>query len=102
MAVRTTALFAALVIAPACLVDDDKGPEDEVPTDDGKFDSQLRPIDHGAIGWDAPVNAVLTDTERFHAWEFELSGEATVQLTTSYTIRGQRKTDTVLYLYSEH
>ncbi|MFN0246511.1 MAG: hypothetical protein ACKV2T_06360, partial [Kofleriaceae bacterium] len=39
--------------------------------------------------------------ERFHAWTFELSGDAKVDMTTSYSVLGQRRTDTVLYLYKQ-
>jgi hypothetical protein len=101
MLTRSLLVFCALTLpTTACLVED-KGPEDEAPGEDGKFDSQRSPIDHGAIAFEVKVDAVLTDTERFHAWQFELSADADVELVTSYTVLGQRKTDTVLYLYRE-
>jgi hypothetical protein len=95
------ALAASVAIfgLTACL-SDDKGPEEEL-LDDGKADSQRSPTDHGEIPFETKVNAVLTDTERYHAWQFELSGDAEIELVTSYTVLGQRKTDTVLYLYRE-
>jgi hypothetical protein len=79
---------------------DDKGAEEELPPD-GKDDSFRKPTDHGLIEFGAPATSALTATERFHAWKFELSDTATVDLTTSYALRGQRRTDTVLYLYRE-
>lgn len=92
--------FLLLAFAAGCLAADDKGPEEEL-LDDGKADSQRKPTDHGAIAFDAPQASALTQAERYHAWEFELSGSANVTMTTSYAVLGQRKTDTVLYLYKE-
>jgi len=79
----------------------DKGPEEELLDEGGKADSQRKPTDHGGIAFGTPVFSALTETERYHAWTFELSGDAKVDLTTSYAVRGQRRTDTVLYLYKE-
>ncbi len=93
--------LAATFTLPACL-DDDKGEEDEIPADgDGKDDSQRRPTDHGDLAFATPVIESLTDTARFHAWQFELSGDATVNAFTTYAVRGQRRVDTVMYLYKE-
>ncbi|MCX5743213.1 MAG: hypothetical protein NT062_12035 [Proteobacteria bacterium] len=88
-------------LLPACVSSDDKGPEEELPPDGGKADSIRTPIDHGAIVFGAPATSALTADEHFHAWTFELTGDATVDLATTYAVRGQRKTDTVLYLYKE-
>ncbi|MCE9578887.1 MAG: proprotein convertase P-domain-containing protein [Deltaproteobacteria bacterium] len=100
---RSTFTLAAVAVAallsPACLADD-KGPEDEVPAD-GKADSQQRPTDHGDLAFATPVIETLTSGARFHAWEFELSGDAQVDAFTTYAVRGQRKVDTVLYLYKQ-
>ena len=85
---------------PACATDD-KGPEEELPPDGSKDDSFKAPIDHGAIAFGTPAASALTATEHFHAWTFELTGDAQVDLATSYAVLGQRKTDTVLYLYKE-
>jgi hypothetical protein len=91
-----------LAFAAGCLATDDKGPEEELLLDgDGKADSQRKPTDHGDIAFEAPQASALTPTERYHAWEFTLSGDANVTMTTSYAVLGQRKTDTVLYLYKE-
>ena len=82
-------------------VSDDKGPEEESPPDGGKDDSFRVPVDHGAIAFGVPATSALTATEHFHAWTFELTGDAQVDVATSYAVLGQRKTDTVLYLYKE-
>lgn len=94
-----TPLFCALVmISAGCLGDDAKGEEEEL-LDDSKADSQLRPTDHGPIAFATAGHAALSGTERYHAWTFELSGDASVDMTTTYSVLGQRRTDTVLYLY---
>lgn len=98
---RSTWLWTILAISAttACL---DEGKPDEEETDvldDTKADTHLRPTDHGPIAFAAPAHTALTDDERFHAWTFELSTTAQVELTTSYSLLGQRRTDTVLYLY---
>lgn len=95
---RTCAVFLGLALV-GCL-DGEKGPEEEVP-EDGKLDSFRSPTDHGAIDFGVPATSVLTDTERHHTWVFELSDTAKVNLVTSYAVLGQRRTDTVLYLYRE-
>jgi len=103
--------FAALALAaasfatlPACLdgaADGDKGEEEALPEDDGAADTQRTPTDHGVIGFAAPAASELTTAARYHAWEFALSGPASIDAFTTYAIRGQRKTDTVLYLYKQ-
>jgi hypothetical protein len=93
-------LFAILLVG---CIDGGKGPEDnlDILQDDGKADTQRKPTDHGEIPFDTKVNSAITDAEQFHAWTFELSGDAHVTMTTSYALLGQRRTDTVLYLYKE-
>jgi len=94
-------LLATLAgISFAGCIGDDKGDEEELPLD-GKDDSFRKPTEHGLSEFGAPDTSALTAAERFHAWSFELSDTATVDLTTSYSVRGQRRTDTVLYLYRE-
>jgi hypothetical protein len=88
------------VFAFGCVAEDGKGEEEEL-LDDSKADSQRSPTDHGFIGFAAPELAELTQAERFHAWEFDLTGDASLEMTTSYAVRGQRRVDTVLYLYKE-
>ena len=92
-------LFA--VSATACVGDDKPEEEDLDGLDDSKADSHRRPTNHGDILFGIPEHSVLTETERFHAWTFSLSGDARVDMTTSYSLLGQRRTDTVLYLYKE-
>lgn len=95
---RTPMFCVLLISAAGCLGDEPKGDEEEL-LDDSKADSQLRPTDHGPIPFGAPGHAALTGNERYHAWTFDLSGDAQVDVTTSYSVLGQRRTDTVLYLY---
>ncbi len=96
-------LLLALLPTTACLSSEsDKGDEEDLPSDgSGKEDSFRKPTDHGPIEFGVAAHTVLTDDERHHTWTFELSGDANVDLTTSYSLLGQRKTDTVLYLYKE-
>ncbi|HEX5058829.1 MAG TPA: hypothetical protein VFV99_05680 [Kofleriaceae bacterium] len=91
--------MALLFSAVGCL--DDKGPESDLPDLDGKADTQRKPTDHGGIAFGTPVTSALTATAMYHAWTFELSADAHVDLTTSYAVLGQRRTDTVLYLYKQ-
>jgi hypothetical protein len=97
---RTPMFCVLLIAATGCLGDEAKGEEEEL-LDDGKADTQRRPTDHGAVMFGEPVISALTADERYHAWTFELSNDARVNLTTSYAVLGQRRTDTVLYLYKE-
>lgn len=101
---RTAALFLPLALGasalPACVTDDDKGEEGELP-EDGKLDSFRMPTNHGAIGFEERVTSELTAAEMFHTWDFTLSGDAAVTLTTSKFYNSSRKVDTVLYLYKE-
>lgn len=98
-AMLCSVLFA--VAGTACL-DDAKGEEEDLDgLEDGKADSQRKPTDHGYIFFGLPEHSALTEEARFHAWTFELTGDAKVDMTTSYSVQGQRRTDTVLYLYKE-
>ncbi|MBX3162838.1 MAG: hypothetical protein KF773_43150 [Deltaproteobacteria bacterium] len=90
------------VLLFAGCMDDGKGPEDDLDIlDDSKADSQRKPTDHGAIDFDVKATSAITDAAKFHAWTFELSNDARITATTSYAVKGQRRTDTVLYLYKE-
>lgn len=93
------AYLAMFVLAAGCLGDGDKGDEDDLGILDDKADSFRKPTYHGVIPFDVPMASAITDTEQFHAWTFTLTGDARVELVTSYAVRGQRRTDTVLYLY---
>ncbi len=95
---RTPMFCALLMISTGCLNDEGKGEEEEL-LDDSKADSQLRPTDHGGLDFAAPVHSAISASERYHAWTFDLSQDAHVELTTGYSVLGQRRTDTVLYLY---
>lgn len=98
-AVRLSLVTVALALAalPACV--DDKGEEEEAPSEDGKDDSFQRPTEHGVIPFGGAATSELTAQERHHTWTFALTGAARVDMTTSYAVLGQRRTDTVLYLY---
>ena len=97
-ALLVTLALAALAPITACT--DDRGAEEELPGD-GKDDSFQRPTDHGPIAFGVGAISALTATERHHTWTFEVWGTSRVDLTTSYAVRGQRRTDTVLYLYKK-
>lgn len=99
---RPAWFLLALVPLVSCATDgsEDKGEEEEL-LDESKEDSHRKPTDHGALTFGVSAASALTETERYHAWTFELSGDAYVEMTTSYAVSGQRKTDTVLYLYKE-
>jgi hypothetical protein len=94
--------FLALVGLGAGCLDGGKPEEDELELlEDAKDDSHRNPTYHGDIEFGVGSPTALTDVERHHAWTFELSGDARVEMTTSYALLGQRRTDTVLYLYRE-
>ncbi|MGE0551550.1 MAG: hypothetical protein AB7O24_17880 [Kofleriaceae bacterium] len=97
------AVLASVVLATFTVgcVDSGKGEEQELLDEDGKADTHRKPTDHGILGFGEPGISALTDAERYHAWTFELSGTASIEMTTSYAVLGQRRTDTVLYLYKE-
>ncbi|HEY5938649.1 MAG TPA: hypothetical protein VIU61_28555 [Kofleriaceae bacterium] len=97
---RSTLFVAIALASAACVSAEDKGEEEEL-LDDSKADSHQRPTDHGPIAFGTPALSALTADERYHAWTFELSATANVELVTSYAVLGQRRTDTVLYLYKE-
>ena len=99
---RSLAICTAFVCLTAACADEAKDPEEELEVlDDSKADSHLRPTNHGPIAFATPAHSALTTDQRFHAWTFELSGSAAVDMTTAYSVLGQRRTDTVLYLYKE-
>jgi len=97
---RSSALLALALAFSACVSAEDKGEEEEL-LDDSKADSHQRPTDHGPIAFGTPETSALTVDERFHSWTFNLSATANIELVTSYAVLGQRRTDTVLYLYKE-
>jgi hypothetical protein len=98
LAVLSLALCLPLGLT-ACL-DAEKGEESELPID-GEADSFRTPTNHGFIGFGAGEASAITDAEQYHAWTFSLSAPASIETFTTYAIRGQRRTDTVLYLYKQ-
>jgi hypothetical protein len=99
---KLTWVFALALGAGACTGDGKPDEEElELIDQDGKDDSFKRPTEHGVIQFGVSDATALTDTERHHAWTFELTGDARVDMTTSYALLGQRRTDTVMYLYRE-
>jgi len=93
--------FACVALGGCFAEELEKGDEDEAPSVDGKDDSFQAPTDHGAIGWSVPAGATLAATAKFHAWDFTLSGDAKIVMTTGKQTAGGKMVDTVLYLYKE-
>ncbi|MEZ4368042.1 MAG: proprotein convertase P-domain-containing protein [Kofleriaceae bacterium] len=98
----TVLATVALAAAPGCLDDGAaKGDESEVP-EDGKLDSFRSPTYHGPIGFGVREEATLAaPDDRFHTWDFTLSGPADLVMNTLPPYTTARKVDTVLYLYRE-
>jgi hypothetical protein len=98
--IRTTCL-AALLALSACGTDD-RGPELDPPTSiDGKEDSFQKPTEHGALAFGVVATSTLKSGAAFHAWTFDLSGAAKVQVATRW-VAGSPTVDTVLYLYKKN
>jgi hypothetical protein len=102
---RTVARHCSLVAAvllSACspALDKQAATEEELPAD-GKLDSFQKPTDHGAIAIGATATGKLTASERHHTWDFMLSGDAELELTTGPLTTAGREVDTVLYLYKQ-
>ena len=70
----------------------------DVDLDDVPADSLLRPLDHGELSFEAP-NAAQIGPQRYHAWQFTLTGEASVEVRTAPAAPGGPDVDTVLALY---
>jgi hypothetical protein len=88
-----------VLFVASCASSVDSGSSEDLDEAEGLVDSLRKPTEHGAIGFGVPEHSALTDDERHHAWTFQLVADARVDLATSYSVRGQRRTDTVLYLY---
>lgn len=95
----TIPIFCSLALG-ACSDLADKGAEDGVPADLDKADSQRTPTDLGAITPGQTVTASLASNARYLAWEFDVSGDATISLDTS-RVPHAATVDTVLYLYKQ-
>lgn len=87
-------MVLGLMSLVACGEDASKGAEED-PLTAGKDDSFFRPTEHGAMRFGVSNPASISDDQKFHAWTFELSGEATVDLATEVSAN----LDTVMYLY---
>jgi hypothetical protein len=100
---KSTALlvFVSSTFLIGCIDVDEKGPEEDAPSAAAKDDSLRSPIVHGAIGFDDPRIEAITAEAGHHAWTFELSGAADVQVSTGPAVRHQKPTDTVVYLYRQ-
>lgn len=61
-------------------------------------DSWSRPTDHGVLDFAAGNPAEFTAEERFHAWTFELSGDADVVVETNLITQNL---DSEMYLYKK-
>ncbi len=96
---RSSWLFIAGLSLAACATDT-KGPEENVPADDGKEDSFTKPTDHGAIAFAMPAQATLAGSAGYHTWTFSLSGTAQIHAFTT-RIAHKATLDTVLYLYKK-
>lgn len=72
-----------------------KGEEDALPVD-GAADSFRSPTEHGNLPFGIRATAELGSDSRFHAWEFSLSGESSVDIVVASE---NPNLDTVAYLY---
>lgn len=90
------AIAVALSGCTASTLDKESGAEDAIPVD-GKADSFRSPTEHGRLRLGSTAsNATISSGERFHAWNFSLSGDAEVAVTVSSR---DQNLDTVAYLY---
>tara|TARA_R110002073_G_scaffold241497_3_gene403425 strand:+ start:125287 stop:126540 length:1254 start_codon:yes stop_codon:yes gene_type:complete len=89
-------LFAASIL-PSCAADDGKGDEDNaLDIYESKTDSFRNPTEHGDLLFGVPQFASLQEDAGFHAWDFDLTDDAKVNLET---ILKTANLDTVMYLY---
>lgn len=91
---RVAPLFFAMTAlgVAACAGDDGVGSES------ADVDSFASPTNHGVLQFGVPNAAEFTDSNRFHAWTFELSAEADVDLSTQLITQNL---DSVMYLYKK-
>lgn len=89
---RTIVGAAALLAAGLAMgCGDDVGQSSENATD-----SFTRPTDHGEFVFGVPNPAEFTDEQRFHAWQFTLTDNAKLDLSTELKTVNL---DSVMYLY---
>jgi hypothetical protein len=96
---RLLALGAAAALAAGCLEAADSADltSDELAAT--TRDSHQRPTDHGALALPAREELRLTDEERYHAWQLDITGEATLTIGTGPWLTDRRVVDTWVYLY---
>lgn len=92
------ALGGLLGVGAGCTAGIEKGAEADEPID-GKADGFFDPTEHGTIDFGTEQIAAFDFDERFHAFDFELSGEADVSIETSDP--DGMDIDTVVYLYRQ-
>ncbi len=92
-------LFLMSISLLSCAADD-KGPEEDAPSDGGKEDSFAKPTDHGKLLFAAPQSATLAGSANYHTWTFSLTGTASIHAFTS-RIPHDKSLDTVLYVYKK-
>jgi len=102
MDTRIASLLALTLLGSGCApLDLDKTSESDqldIDPDDVRADSLLNPLDHGELSFEAP-NAAQIGPQRYHAWQFTLTGEANLELRTAAADAAGPEVDTVLALY---
>src|SRR5690242_8547509 len=96
--------LCAFLVLSACAADEaGKGPEagTELLGDDGKADSHQNPTDHGQLSFGVAQKASLAASAGFHAWQFEVYGDAHIVASTGPQKPKGKELDTVLYLYRQ-
>lgn len=88
-------ILFALAFAGCADTAADKGAEDALPVD-GAADSFRSPTEHGNLPFGVAATASLSSDERFHAWEFSLAGDASLDIVVG---SDNPNLDTVAYLY---
>ena len=96
LAMKTQSFSILVLFSIASCSGNGKGIEEDVPTD-GKADSFRNPTVHGNIEWGKTHKPKFSEeTGYFHAYDFEIRGEAEVTLESK---RSSKTMDTVMYLY---
>jgi hypothetical protein len=99
---RFLALGAAAVLAAGCLEAADSSDLDLATSELAATsrDSHQRPTDHGPLAkLPARKELELTDEQRFHAWQFDISADAELTIGTGPWRTDRRMVDTWVYLY---
>jgi hypothetical protein len=90
-----TMCFGVLIWTSCGQETNGKGQESPLPVD-GSADTWWSPTLHGELLFGLENNAEFADGAFFHAWDFTLTAEARVELTTQSS---ENNMDTVMYLY---